>query len=452
MKNLSSRIILILLFYSGLLVSQQCLSQTILEDYIRHGLASNESIHKQNFLLEKSIYALEEAKSLFLPSVTFTSSYTKANGGRTIDIPTGDLLNRAYATLNTLTGSSNFPQLSNQHIQLNPDNFYDAKFRTSMPILNAELTYNRRIKNQQVDLQRSEVLLYKRELVKEIKKAYYQFAKTENAVKIYQFSMKLVRENNRINTALLNNQKVNRTAVVRSENEISKIKAQLTTAEQSKKSARSYFNFLLNKPLTDSVQLDTNLSLPAILPTDISVSRREELAKIRLAMAINENMTALARSYIIPKIGTFVDLGSQAFDFKFNGDSRYYLFGLTMEWNLFSSGKNTYKRKQTESTQGSLLAENSYVETQLETQLSIAKNDFESAIAQYEAAQEQLRTADQYYRDELRLYKEGQAIYIELLDAQNQLINARLESNIALYDAQIKYADIERATASFNLN
>jgi outer membrane protein TolC len=44
-----------------------------------------------------------------------------------------------------------------------------------------------------------------------------------------------------------------------------------------------------------------------------------------------------------------------------------------------------------------------------------------------------LRTADQYYRDELKLYKEGQAIYIELLDAQNQFINARLESNIALY-------------------
>ena len=85
-------------------------------------------------------------------------------------------------------------------------------------------------------------------------------------------------------------------------------------------------------------------------------------------------------------------------------------------------------------------------------QLSIAKNAYRSAVAKYGAAQSQLLTAGQYYRDELKLYKEGQVIYIELLDAQNQLINARLESNIALFDAWSRYADIERANAGFNLN
>lgn len=440
------------LLFCLLAVSQFSFSQVSLDDYIKEGIASNQSIKEQDFLLEKSVYALKEAKSLFLPNVTFSTTYTKADGGRSIDFPSGDLLNQAYATLNTLTGTNNFPQLENQRIQLNPDNFYDAKFRTSLPLLNAELIYNKRIKNQQIDMQKTEVLLYKRELVRDIKRAYYQFAKADNAIKIYQSSMKLVKENNRINTALFNNQRINRTAVIRSENEISKINAQLITAQQNKKSAQSYFNFLLNKPLTDSINVDTDTALPEMEMTESDVSRREELAKIKTAMQINDNVEGLAKSYIVPKIGTFLDLGSQASDFKFNQDSRYYLFGVTMEWNLFASGKNIYKRKQVESQQKSLEAESSYVETQLKTQLNIAINDFQSAVAQHNAAENQLKTTDQYYKDELRLYKEGQALYIELLDAQNQLINAQLEANIALFDAWIRYSDIERATASFNIN
>ncbi|MTH15833.1 TolC family protein [Flavobacterium sp. LC2016-01] len=452
MKTLKVKFTKHALLFCLMAVSQFSFAQATLDDYIREGIASNQSIKEQDFLLEKSVYALKEAKSLFLPSVTFSTTYTKADGGRAIEFPSGDLLNKAYATLNTLTGTNNFPQLQNQSIQLNPDNFYDAKFRTSLPLLNAELIYNKRIKNQQIDLQKTEVLLYKRELVKEIKKAYYQFAKADNAIKIYESSMKLVKENNRINTALFNNQKINRTAVIRSENEISKINAHLVTAQQNKKSAQSYFNFLLNKPLTDSINVDTDTALPVIELTEADVSRREELAKIKTAMQINENVEGLTKSYIIPKVGTFLDLGSQAFDFKFNQDSRYYLFGVNMEWNLFASGKNIYKRKQVESQQKSLSAESSYVETQLKTQLNIAKNDFQSAVAQHDAAEKQLKTTDQYYKDELRLYKEGQALYIELLDAQNQLINAQLEANIALFDAWIRYADIERATASFNIN
>lgn len=440
------------LLFALLLIANITVAQSTLENYIRLGIDSNESIKQQNFLLERNIYALKEAKSLFLPSVTFSSTYTKADGGRTIDFPAGDLLNQAYATLNTLTGTNNFPQLQNQHVQLNPDNYYDAKFRTSLPLLNAELIYNKRIKGQQVDLQKTELLLYKRELVKEIKKAYYQYAKAENAVLIYQSSLTIVKENNRINTALFNNQKVNRTAVIRSENEVSKINAQLITAEQNKKSAQSYFNFLLNRPLSDGIDLDKNTALPETDLSDNNVSKREELSKLKLAVAISDNNTGLAKSYIIPKVSTFIDLGSQAFDFDFNRDSRYYLFGVSMEWNLFSSGKNTYKRKQAEFEKQGLVAESSYVESQLSTQLDIAKNDFLSSIAQYESAQSQLKTSEQYYKDELRLYKEGQAIYIELLDAQNQLINARLESNIALFEAWIRYADIERAKASFNLN
>lgn len=427
-------------------------AQGKLDEYIQQGIASNQSIRQQAFILERNVYALSEAKTMFLPNVTFSTTYTKADGGRTIDFPTGDLLNGVYASLNQLTGSNTFPQLQNQQILLNPDNFYDARFRTTLPILNAELTYNKRIKSQQVELQRAEVLLYKRELVKEIKTAYYNYLKAINAVEIYRSSLQLVQEGERINTKLYENEKISRTAVIRSQNEVSRINASLTTARKMEESARYYFNFLLNRPLTDSIQVDEIVSLPVYDPLQPDgVGAREELSKLKLSRDINENLTGLAQSYLIPKIGTYLDLGSQAFDWKVNKNSRYYFLGVSLEWNLFSFGKNTYRIKQTVADGKAILSQTDYVQQQLLTELKVRQAGMLSSIAQYRAAQSQLRTSRTYYDDVAKLYKEGLAIYIELLDAQNQWIDAQLQANNALFDTWISFTAIERANASFNL-
>jgi outer membrane protein TolC len=202
-------------------------AQTHLEQYIRTGLSSNETIRQQQFLLDKSLWALKEAKSLFLPNVELNGSYTLAGGGRTVDIPVGDLMNPVYKTLNQLTGTNNFPQIQNQSVLLNPNNFYDVKLHTTFPVINAEIAYNKKIKSQQYDLQKIETGIYKRELVKEIKIAYYNYLQATTAIGIYENALALVKENERINTSLFNNQKVNRTAVVRSNNEVTKITAQL---------------------------------------------------------------------------------------------------------------------------------------------------------------------------------------------------------------------------------
>ncbi|MFA6152102.1 MAG: TolC family protein [Chitinophagaceae bacterium] len=451
-KNLQKTPRLYALLFCIICSPKQSDAQKQLNSYIQQGLLSNQSIKEQDFLLKMNIYALQEAKSMFLPSISFSTTYTKADGGRTIDFPTGDLFNAAYATLNQLTGSNSFPQLENQSILLNPDNFYDAKYRTSLPILNAELVYNKRIKSQQVDLQKAEIRLYKRELVKEIKTAYYNYLKATNAISIYQSFLKLLEEGERVNRKLFDNNKINRTAVIRSQNEVSKINASLIAAKKTEESARYYFNFLLNRPLTDAILIDDVPILPAQDNLPIGdVSGREELAKLEIAKGINKNLTGLAKSYLIPKIGTSLDLGSQAFDWKFNDKSRYYLLGVSLEWNLFSSGRNSYKIKQSIASEQAISAQTSHVTQQLLTELNVRRANLQSASAQYQAAQSQLKTSQTYYNDMTKLYKEGMAIYIELLDAQNQWVDAQLQSNIALFDTWISLTAIERANTSFNI-
>jgi len=401
-----------------LLLCEASYGQGILDQYIQEGLTKNQSIQQQVFTLEKSIYALKEAKTMFLPKVTFMTDYFLAGGGRTVDFPAGDLLNPVYGTLNQLTNSDNFSQLSNQTILLNPNNFYDAKFRTSMPLLNLEIEYNRRIKREQVDLQQTEINLYKRELAKEIKIAYFKYLQSIEAIKIYQSALGLVKESKRINESLFKNDKVNRTVVLRAENEITKFEALRENAFQNSNSAKASFNFLLNKNLSDSITFDRGYQNAATFLSDSSaITQRKELKKLKISNQINQHLIDMSKSYIAPKLTAFLDLGSQGFDWQYNNNTRYYFFGVSLQWDLFSSRNNYYKIKQTQTDSKIIQSQTDYVETQLQLQFTTSVNNFNSSVSSYQAAYSTLTTAQKYYADLLRLYKEGQALFIELLDA-----------------------------------
>ena len=81
----------------------------VLDRYVQAGLESNLTLRQQVISIERSIAALEEAHGLFYPSVSFQTRYTRADGGRTIEIPIGDLMNPVYATLNQLLAAQGHP-------------------------------------------------------------------------------------------------------------------------------------------------------------------------------------------------------------------------------------------------------------------------------------------------------------------------------------------------------
>ncbi|WP_026714166.1 TolC family protein [Flavobacterium daejeonense] len=441
MKNKTLTLLLVICGYLGY-------SQSKLDGYIKTGLKNNEVIKQHNFDINKSMYALKEARSLFYPSVSLNGTYTKAEGGRTIDIPVGDMLNPVYNTLNQITNSNAFPTLQNQSVLINPDNFYDAKIHTTMPLLNFEIIYNKRIKAQQTTLQKIELEIYQRELVKDIKIAYYKYLQSLEGIKIYEDALALVKENQRVNHSLFKNDKINRTAVLRSDNEVIRIQANLETAKQTSKNAQAYFNFLLNKKLDSPIETDLNVTFPSDLAAD-NTTNREELKKLNEVKEINNNISKLTESHWLPTLGGFADFGFQDFDFDVNKDSRYYFAGLSLEWNIFSGNKNKYKLKQVEEDNKKINSQIDNVKQQLLLQFQVSQNNLKSALEQFNADNNQKASAKKYNDDITKLYKEGQTIYIELLDAQNQWVNAQLNANISLYNSWIAFAEMERANATF---
>jgi outer membrane protein TolC len=442
----------IIAFIGMIAMSGTSQAQDVLESYIREGLESNQQVQQRILDFDKSVLALSEARSLFLPRVNFEADYFLAGGGRTVDFPAGDLLNPVYSTLNQLTQSQAFPMLDNQRILLNPNNFYDVRLRTTLPLFQAELIYNKRIQTDLIAVAGLELLSYKRELIKDIKSAYFTYLKTLEAIRIFQNALKLASENNRINDALFSNDMVNKTILVRSANEIIRFENELEVAIQQSTNAKAYFNFLLNRDLNEPI-IESSYPLPLYESLDDTSSflQREELRQMYVSSTIDKHSLRLSKAYVMPKISAFMDVGSQGFDWEYNNRTQYYFFGLSTRWNVFAGGQNRINVQKAKVDQAKTTLDINQVTEQLRLALLVSQNNFKASYSQYLGNVSQVQSAKRAYEDSMKLYASGQILFIELLDAQNQLITANLQKNISLFDCHIKAAEIERAAASFNL-
>ncbi|WP_298733110.1 TolC family protein [uncultured Chitinophaga sp.] len=452
---------ILIMLITGAGVTPVAAQNGALEQYIQEAFTNNQSLQQRNFQLDKSMYALDEARGMFLPQVSVMGSYTKSSGGRTIDVPIGDLMNPVYATLNELTGSQKFQSVSNQSFLLNPDNFYDAKVRTTLPLINTEIWYAKQIRQEDITRQQAAVNAYKRQLVKDIKSAYYRYFQAARSVDIYLNALELVQENIRVNESLLKNGVRNSTALTRAKTEQQRTLAAITAARNNQQNARSYFNFLLNRQLTDSIATDSaaltviSEQSPAVNETGDrllpDISRREELLQLDKTKRIALLQQKQQQSAIIPRVNTYLDLGSQAYNWDFNHNSRYYMWGVNLQWDLFTGGQRRAKARQAASDAAAAAAMYNETAQQLRLELTTARNNFQTARSNYQSAQTQLQLAEKYYTDQVKVYKEGQLLYLELLDAQQQLTNARLEALQAYAQVQIAQAEIERAQATYPL-
>jgi outer membrane protein TolC len=427
-----------------------------LDDYVRRGLQQNELLQQKNIGLERAMLALKSARNMFLPSVSLQGAYQTGEGGRSIAFPLGDLLNPVYSTLNQLTASDAFPQVDNVRQSFFPNDFYDLKLRATLPVLQPDLIYQKRIRSQEAVLQQFEADSYARELVKEIKVAWYNYQQTSRAAAIYSNALDLAREGRRVNESLLANGKGLPASVLRSVAEEESVKAMLSDAQRQKESARLYLNFLINASPSEPVPDDSaGIDIPtAIIAAADSVTneRREELKALREAVELRETVRSMNASFRIPRISAFADAGYQGERRVWDGNSDYYFLGVQLEVPLFAGFTNSHRVKQSGLDIRIAELEESRMRRSLSTGLSVVKEQLRSDLAAFSAAKRQLEAAQSYHRLTDKAYREGTVSFIEMLDARNQLRDASLRLNINSYRVMTTLAQLEREIAGYSLH
>ena len=425
--------------------------KSVLDEYVATAFQQNITLQQKSIQVEKAMIALKTAQSLYQPSVAFQGGYQSGEGGRSIAFPVGDLLNPVYSTLNALTKSTAFPQIANVETNFFPRDFYDVKVQTTMPLYNKDISYNKQIQEQSLSLQREDVSLYKRELVKQIKTAYYNYLLSLGLVKVYENSLNLALEGKKVNEKLLANGKGLPAYLLRSDSEIATIQAQIADAVKQNQSAQYYFNFLLNRELRAEIRIDFEVEKAIAGVYAVTPGVREELSLLSKSINIQETVLKMNESFYLPKLNGFVNLGSQATLNNISSKSGYYFFGLQMDIPIFSGKRNLYKVKQTQLDIASAKNALDLSTKQFNMATEIAQKNVQSSIVSFQASTKSYEAAAAYLRLIEKGYKEGVSTYLETVDARNQWMNAQINYQLKQFNVLIAAAAYEREAASHPL-
>ena len=423
----------------------------ILDRYVEIGLQNNLELLQEANKVARQRAALRAAKGNFLPQISLDANYTRADGGRTIEFPVGDLLNPVYQTLNQLTGSQQFPQnLPNESIQFLPDDYQETKLRILQPLFNTDIYFNYRAQRDLVDLQTARLEVFKRNLRKEIEVAYYRLLQAEMADKIYRQSRVVLQELLRMNRKLVSAQTATKDVVSRSEYELSKIEQQLANSRKNIELARSYFNFLLNRPLTEAVELDTLTGISEAEQTADSALRnaltmRAELAMAKAGINLAGNQIKLAKGGFLPTAFVAAEAGYQGFQYQFDDTQKYWLVRVGLSWNLFNGMKTRAALQKGKIEHRNANLGYQHLEQQIALEVRKAYYGLEAAKAALTAAEKGVTAANDAFRIIKRKYEAGQALLIEFLEAQANATTAKLQREVARYNVMIEQANYRNA-------
>ena len=448
--------------YSFLITAALGLSCTILQaqnsyldSYIREGLESNKGLKQKQLDYASDLSALKEAKGMFFPDISMNARYTVAKGGRTIEFPVGDMLNPVYSTLNMLTATEAFPQIENQEFAFYRPTEHETKLSLVQPIFNSDIVQNYRIKKQYAEISRIDVERYQRELIKEITKAYYEYKKAHELLALADTSLSLVKENLRVSQKLFENDRVTKDAVYRSESELSKVEVQRAQANNFVEASRAYFNFLLNRSLTEPVELIPESPVPPLVPledaTRLALQNRNELQQIEGYKRLNKYVTSLQKGKNIPGVFGVVDYGFQGEQYRFTSEDDFMLASLVMKWNLFQGNVNREKVHQSRIESEKL--EELYMQTEQQISLEVINNFYglQAAYESVESAGKQTSSAIRAYELINRKYLEGQSSLLELIDARTNVTSAAANSIVATSEYYSRLADFEYAMGANGL-
>lgn len=430
-----------------------------LDYYIRAGLENNLALKQEQFSLQKSIQALKEARGMFLPSISIEARYSLAEGGRQIEIPVGDLMNPVYQTLNQLLGSHGqdpaFPSvIDNEAIPFLRPQEQETKLRIIQPLFQPQIYYNARIQSDMNRIQRSRIEAFKRQLVCDIKIAYYTYQKTVKLRDLLASMRELLNENLRVSISLFENQKVTEEVVLRSKADLSRIDQKLAEAEKNTRLSSFYFNFLLNRPLNSEIETVRRVEPGSVEKGDLeelvnqALEHRQEFFQLNRAMDAARHQIRLHGSRFLPTLTAVLDYGFQGERYRFSGEDDFWMASLVLSWNLFGGFQDTARKAQARLDMKRIQAGYAELEQKIRMGVRQAFDNLEVAQKTLDSTRDRLSSSEAAFKIVSRKYEEGMVPQIEYIQARDDYIRAGIEDIIAVFDIYICQARLEYASAS----
>ena len=432
-----------------------------LKDYITLGLRGNLALQQENLSLEKSLKALKEAKGLFFPNISIQARYSRAGGGRLIEIPIGDLTNPVFQSLNQLYSFhgiiTNFPtNIPNDVVPFLRKSEQDTKLRVIQPLYQPALMHNFKLRSNLAKSEEFKLEALKRQLIADIKTAYFTHLKTLQVEQLLGKTKDLLQENLRVSRTLYNNGMATEDIIFRAEAEVAALDQKIAEAENNTMNSSAYFNFLLNRDLSASIQTDFDTSFEKY-PIDLdsaarsALLHRDEFRQLDSTLKATRSQLDLAASGSLPSLSLVVDLGIQGEKYRFGPDDDYWMASLVFQWTLYDGSQTKAKKAQSAIDKKRLETRLTQMEKQILLEVKNSFHSLKAAEAGISASLEREKSAGQSFTIVEKKFGYGTASQLEFIDARTTFTQASISAILAKFDYLISRTDLERAAALINL-
>ncbi len=448
----------VLILLLGSVVFIQAAENPILDRYIEIALENNLALQQQEFSFEKSVAALQEARGLFFPEISINARYSRAGGGRLIEIPVGQFVNPVYKTLNYLLQQNVFPEdIGTQTFPFLREEEQETKIRAVQPLFKPEIFYNYQIKNRLSEIERAGKDAFALQLVAEVKTAYYNFLKTLEIIHFLERTQELLQENLRVNEKLVDTHKATLENVYRARADLSELEKQQAEAMKNRDVAQAYFNFLLNRSPVETielVQIDFPLVSPAMDLTaaeNLALQNRHELKQMKAGIEVAQSGIQVKRAAFLPSVFALLDYGFQGEQYRFSQKDDFWMASAILEWNLFRGFQDKARIQQSILEKKKMETRQQELENQIRLEVREAWHNLQVADKNIQSTRDRLDSQKKSFELMNKKYQQGMVLQIEYLDARNNYLQSEIQHIIAVYDFYIRQAELERTLASYPL-
>jgi outer membrane protein TolC len=438
-----------------------------LQQVLTDALAANLELRAGNASVAQRLAALDQARARYLPALDFAARYSVADGGRTIDIPVGDLLNPVYETLDQMLVASGqpaqFPRVQNQSIPLLRSHEQETKFVLEQPLYQPRLAPAVEAGRQQVSLAEATLAALRSRVIRDTKQAYYLWLAAQQAVLVLDATRDLARANLAANESLYRNGSITRDLVYRAEADVLEIEQQSMAAASRVRIARSYVNLLRNAPLAQplpqaeidapTVERFRNRTIERIagrkpdvaMLQDLATGRRQELRGLDAAIATGVAQQALARAAFKPMLALGAEAGIQGEDYGFGADEKYVLASVVLRWNAFRGGADHAALMEARALTEQLRATRDLAAQQVRLEVQQAYENLEVADASLGTALKRTEAAEGGFRIISRKRDLGQINQAEFIDSRRAYTDAQLNLTRVRTEFLGRLAELEYA-------
>lgn len=471
----------------------------VLDRIVAEALVANPGLGQERWLEAKAAAGEREARGRYLPSLSFEGRYSEQAG--TLDL--GDIVNPSNAALNQLLGESRLPTDLNLTLPFR----HESRLRLVQPVYDERIRAGHAAARHAGNGQREQRRVAARRLAAEAQTAFLQVAAARAARRIWDATVPLVAEGERVAQRLVDAGTSTPDAVYRARAERSDVEQRLIEAREQESTAARAFNRLLARPLDTPVEAlaDSVLCPKDVLPDEASagtarspafararlqsagsmgdadsriqalaeprqqpvrdapscfelglteeaavasaLERREELAQVRAGLSAARAGVRVATASYLPAIAVAMDYGFQGPDVSFRRDDDFAVATVVLSWSAFNGGQDRARRQAAQADVERLRARLAETEDLVRLDVLQAYEAAVVASSAIMAADARLAAARRSFELVRRRWEEGLASAIEFLDARTTLTNAELNRSVTIFRSAIHHVELERAAA-----